>query len=419
MKKLFTVIATFILMMTAMSPVLAASQPLSVQETTEQATKVTAKSAIAVDATTGQVLYNKDANTVRPIASMSKVIAAYLIMQSVKDGKMTWNQKISVNQSLEKVSENMELTNVPLSAKQTYTVKNLLDASLIYSANAAILALGKAEAGSSKAFVDQMQATVEGWGINDAKLYNAAGLLENQVGSEKYPGSDGNAENEMSAKDMAIVVSHVLKAFPEILKITQIQSATFDTGSEKLAIINHNELLKGADQYDQRYQIDGLKTGTSDKAGEDFTATGKINGHRIISVVLGAKEGKRFTDTKTIWNTLMTKLTPVTTDLSGKVTVKMNAAKTKNVKLKLATPLTYWTVKGQKAQVQVDQVKLKSKAKVPVSTTQVLATGKLAKTSSQFLEADEPLSLALKPVKKVAKANVFVRLARTIGDWFS
>ncbi|MCI1506900.1 MAG: serine hydrolase, partial [Pediococcus pentosaceus] len=239
MKKLYTMLIAFLMMMPSFAPALAAENNESVIEATTS--NITAKSAIAVDENTGQILYSKDENTVRPIASMSKIVAAYLIMKSVKEGQMHWNQKVSINKSLEEVSNNSELTNVPLSSNQTYTVRNLLDASLIYSANAAILSLGKAQAGTSEKFVNEMRSTVKKWGIKDAKLYNAAGLLESQVGSEKYPGTSGNIENEMSAKDMAIVISHVLKEFPEILNITKIQKTTFNTGKEELEITNHNE----------------------------------------------------------------------------------------------------------------------------------------------------------------------------------
>ncbi len=70
---------------------------------------------------------------------------------------MRWDQPVKINADIAKISENSELTNVPLTAGKAYTVKNLLDASLIYSANAAIIALGKAQAGSSRKFVDEMR----------------------------------------------------------------------------------------------------------------------------------------------------------------------------------------------------------------------------------------------------------------------
>lgn len=419
MKKVLTAVMTFMLMMAALTPAFAqttASVP-AIEKAT--ATKITATSAIAVDETTGQILYSKDANTVRPIASMSKIISAYLIMKSVKSGKMTWNQKVSINKSLEKVSENQELTNVPLLASNTYTVKNLFDASLIYSANAAILALGKAQAGTSEKFVDEMRQTVRNWGIKDAKLYNAAGLLENQVGSEKYPGTAGNVENAMSAKDMAIVIQHVLKEFPAILKVTSIQSAKFNTGSEKIEITNHNEMLKNADQYDSKYQIDGLKTGTSEKAGENFSATGLINHRRVISVVMGSKENQRFTDTKKVWNALMSKLTYKTTILKNQSSVKMNSAKNKNVQLQLATPVGYWVVKNDDSTPQLSGIKLKNKKlTAPVSKKKVIATGNLRLKHSQFLATDSNLKIKLKPTKNIQKANVFVQIGRFIASWF-
>ncbi|MCI1396026.1 MAG: D-alanyl-D-alanine carboxypeptidase [Pediococcus pentosaceus] len=418
MKKLYTMLIAFLMMMPSFAPALAAENNESVIEATTS--NITAKSAIAVDENTGQILYSKDENTVRPIASMSKIVAAYLIMKSVKEGQMHWNQRVSINKSLEEVSNNSELTNVPLSSNQTYTVRNLLDASLIYSANAAILALGKAQAGTSEKFVNEMRATVKKLGIKDAKLYNAAGLLESQVGSEKYPGTSGNIENEMSAKDMAIVISHVLKEFPEILNITKIQKTTFNTGKEELEITNHNELLKGAEQYETKYQIDGLKTGTSDKAGEDFSATGKIKGHRVISVVLGSSENRRFTDTKTIWNALMTKLVVLSSNLKNQASVKINSAKVADVKLELAQPLDYWVPKGRSEKLHVNAIKLNDpKQKAPIKHSKVIATANVKGNQDQFLENGKGVHVKLKPTQDVKKANIFVRLGRSIADWFS
>ncbi|KAF0334905.1 serine hydrolase [Pediococcus acidilactici] len=414
MKKVLLVIATLLLFATGVTPAAAATQTSSLVNP-----EITAKSALAIDSETGQVLYEKHADQVLPIASMSKVLSAYLIMKSVQSGKMRWDQPVKINADIAKISENSELTNVPLTAGKSYTIKNLLDASLIYSANAAIIALGKAQAGSLRKFVDEMRATVRSWGIKDAKLYNAAGLLENQVGAEKYPNSPKNAENQMSANDMAVVIQHVLKEFPEILQITKIQKLDFDTGSGKVTMINHNELLPGGAQYDNRYQLDGLKTGTSLAAGEDFAATGKVNQRRIISVVLGAKTDHRFTDTKAIWQALMTNLTVVKTNLKNQASVVMDSAKQRQVKLRLAQPLAYWKAKKGGQMPKLDQVKLKAtKTKAPVDKNQVIATGRLTGASLSFLPNKSARKVQLKPVHDVQKASWWVRLGRTISGWF-
>lgn len=419
MKKIFTTIMSFLLMMGMLTPALAASQSQIQPLVETTAADITAKSAIAVDQETGQILYDKDSSAVRPIASMSKVISAYLIMKSVKEGKMTWNQKVSVNKSLEEVSEDKDLTNVPLDSTREYTVKELFDASLIYSANAAILALGKTEAGSSEKFVNKMRSTVEQWGIHDAKLYNAAGLLENQVGTEKYPQTADNVENEMSAKDMAIVVAHVLKEFPEILKVTSVQSADFNTGTEKLEMINHNEMLKDGEQYDQKYQLDGLKTGTSEKAGENFAATGLINKRRVISIVMGSKEDQRFKDTKKIWDPLMSRLVLKKTDLKNESNVKMNSAEDGKVSLRLSVPFDYWAKKDDSTKLTLNKIELNDKKQIPFSAGETVATGYLSLNDSNFLEGSKSgPKVALASTQSVKKANILVQIGRTIADWF-
>jgi D-alanyl-D-alanine carboxypeptidase (penicillin-binding protein 5/6) len=184
-------------------------------------------------------------------------------------------------------------------------------------------------------------------------------------------------------------------------------------------MINHNELLPGGAQYDHQYQLDGLKTGTSLAAGEDFAATGKVNQRRIISVVLGAKTDHRFTDTKAIWQALMTNLTVVKTNLKNQASVVMDSAKQRQVKLQLAQPLAYWKAKKGGQMPKLDQVKLKSaKTKAPVDKNQVIATGRLAGASLSFLPNKSTRKVQLKPVHDVQKASWWVRLGRTISGWF-
>lgn len=122
------------------------------------------KAAIAIDASTGQVLYAKNANTARSIASMTKLVTVYLTMQAIKQGKLSWDTKVKPTKAIAKVSQNTEYSNVRLDSTQDYTVKQLYQATLIESANGAAMTLAKAVSGNQVAFVKKMRALLASWG---------------------------------------------------------------------------------------------------------------------------------------------------------------------------------------------------------------------------------------------------------------
>ncbi len=131
---------------------------------------VNAKAAVAIEPTTGKVLYAKNASTVLPIASMTKMISIELVLDAIKSGKIKWDDKVTLDQSIWTISQDRDLSNVPLRRDGSYSVRELYDASLIYSANAAMMLLAKAVAGSQEKFVNQMDAKLKSWGIQTPKL---------------------------------------------------------------------------------------------------------------------------------------------------------------------------------------------------------------------------------------------------------
>lgn len=418
-KQKLAIIFSTILMLSTL-----AIAPVQAQTTTS----ISAKSGIAVDAQTGQVLYAKNSSKVLPIASMSKMLSIYLVLKSIHEGKMKWNQRVHINANVAKISTKSGLTNVPLSTSRTYTVRDLYKASLIYSANAAVMALGIAQAGSSKAFVNEMRAQLQKWSITDAKIYNASGLTEGEVGKEAYPNTAKNDENEMSAKDVAIVASKLLKEYPEVLETTKQTSAWFAKGtSDAVKMTTHNYMLPKMADYLKGYNVDGLKSGTSDKAMACFTGTVKKNGHRIITVVMGASskdEGNaRFTNTQTIMKYVYNNFKPVSYKKGTRVaTFKVPEGKVMSVKAVLKQATTVWVAKNQSTS-SVDftsnQAKNDSELTAPVTKGQKVGTAavKVNDQNLTYLQStDKNLQLVAK--KSVTKANVFVRFWRSVANVF-
>ena len=259
---------------------------------------VAAKHAIAVEATSGKILYEKDATQPVEIASISKLLTVYLVYEALEQGKITLSTPVEISDYPYQLTTNSEASNVPMEARN-YTVEELLEATLVSSANSAAIALAEKIAGSEKGFVDMMKAKLLEWGIQDATLVNTTGLNNESLGNNIYPGSKKDDENKMSAYDVAVVARNLILKYPQVLEITKKPSSTF----AGMTIHSTNSMLDGMPAY--RGGIDGLKTGTTDKAGASFVGTTVEKGMRIITVVLNADNQDtnpyaRFTATSTL-----------------------------------------------------------------------------------------------------------------------
>ena len=244
---------------------------------------VAAKHAIAVEATTGKILYEKDANQPVEIASITKLVTVYLVYEALEQGTISLSTPVDISDYPYKLTTNSEASNVPMEARN-YTVEQLLEATMVSSANSAAIALAEKIAGSEKDFVDKMRAKLLEWGIQDATIVNTTGLNNETLGDNIYPGSKKDDENKLSAYDVAIVARNLIRDYPQVLEITKKPTSTF----AGLEIHSTNYMLEGMPAY--RGGVDGLKTGTTDKAGASFVGTTVEKGMRIITVVLNADQ---------------------------------------------------------------------------------------------------------------------------------
>ena len=242
---------------------------------------VAAKHAIAIEANTGKILYEKDATQPVEIASITKLITVYLVYEAIEQGKISLTTPVDISDYPYQLTTNSEASNVPLDARN-YTVEELLDATLVSSANSAAIALAEKVAGSEKDFVDMMKAKLQEWGIQDATLVNSTGLNNETLGDNIYPGSKKDDENKLSAYDVAVVARNLILKYPQVLEITKKPSSTF----AGMTITSTNYMLEDMPAY--RGGIDGLKTGTTVKSGDSFVGTTEEKGMRIITVVLNA-----------------------------------------------------------------------------------------------------------------------------------
>jgi D-alanyl-D-alanine carboxypeptidase (penicillin-binding protein 5/6) len=250
---------------------------------------VHASGAILVDGKTGRVLYEKNADTPLGIASMTKMLTEYMLLDAIKNGKVSWNQTYTVDDLVYKISQSPGLSNVQLRQGGKYTVKELYQAMEIYSADGAAIALAEVLGGSETNFVKMMNAEAQKLGLKHYKFVNSTGLNNADYNGMQPKVGGPTDENVMSSRDVATLAFRLINDFPEILKTSRIPKLTFAAGTkDQIVMKNWNWMLPSL-IYGYK-GMDGLKTGTTDFAGYCFTGTASRNGIRFITVVQNATD---------------------------------------------------------------------------------------------------------------------------------
>lgn len=247
--------------------------------------------AVLIDADSGKILYEENAGTSLGIASMTKMMTEYILLDAIDAGTVTWDQEYRVNEYTYQMSQNRALSNVPLRADGTYTILELYEAMAIYSANAATVAIAETIAGTETEFVKLMNKKAEELGLEGYKFVNSSGLNNADLFGMHPSGTGAEDENVMPARSVAKLAYHLLKDHPEVLETSSITKKTFREGTEDaIEMSNWNFMLPGlVFEYEG---VDGLKTGTTNLAGYCFTGTAERNGTRLIAVVMNATDAQ-------------------------------------------------------------------------------------------------------------------------------
>jgi D-alanyl-D-alanine carboxypeptidase (penicillin-binding protein 5/6) len=396
---------------------------------------VNAAGAILVDGKTGQVLYEKNADKMLGIASMSKMMTEYILLDYIKQGKVKWDQTYNVSDLAYKISQNRSLSNVPLRQDGKYKIRDLYQAMAIYSANGATIALAETIAGSETNFLKIMNQYAKKLGLNNYKFVNCTGLNNKDYQGMQPKGTDPNDENAMSSRDVATLAFHLINDFPSMLKTSSVKTKTFIEGTK---MDNWNWMLPGLVY---GYQgMDGLKTGTTDYAGYCFTGTAKRNGQRFITVVQNATDGNgnggykaRFDETRKMMdyafsNYSKTQILPKHYQINGHNTVKVVNGKSKEVNIYTSAPLTMTVQNGDKKNYKpvlvLDKSKLNKNGELNAPIKKGETIGYLTVEPKNgdkinFLTADgqKRLSTPVVAAQDVEQANGFVRMMRGIGGF--
>lgn len=245
-----------------------------IQVTAKGLDDITAPSAVLIEAGTGKVLFEKDMNSIRACASITKVMTMVLVMEAVDDGKIKMEDSVCASAH----AASMGGSDIWLEEGEIMTVYDLIKATVVASANDAAVALAEEICGSEEAFVEKMNQKAKKLGMKNTTFKNCNGLDE-----------EGHLT---SAYDVALMSRELIK-HKEIFEFTSIWMDELRGG--KTQIVNTNKLLK-------TYKgITGLKTGTTSQAGACISATATRDKLSLIAVVLGSATGKeRFTDASTL-----------------------------------------------------------------------------------------------------------------------
>ncbi|MDR2465594.1 MAG: D-alanyl-D-alanine carboxypeptidase [Streptococcaceae bacterium] len=392
---------------------------------------IPARSAIAVDVKSGKVFYEKKSKAVYEIASLTKLITIYIVLNEIKNGNLKWEDEIQVSDYALQLSRDYRLSGVPLEEGRSYSVRELYNASLIVSANACAVMLAEKISGSEIKFVDKMNETLNNLGIKDAKIVNASGLTTEFI-PQKYrkSGTKNSDENKMSAKDLAILATHILKEFPEILKTTSLVEESFGSKTNShVKMTTTNWMLKG--MQNAYTGVDGLKTGTTAKAGQCFVGTVNRKNWRLVTVVLHANYGEvnhdaRFTATEELMDYVYKNWSQKKILQKGKT---FNAAKyfpvkdgvDEKVPLELKEDVWRWAEKSYdlgKTSIHFEGLK-EGSLLAPVAQGDNAGNIKVDLLDDKlgYLEKSEDPPAPMITSKNIKKANFFVRMGRHLLEY--
>lgn len=240
-------------------------------------------SAILMEASTGQVIYEKDADTSLHPASITKIMTLILIFDAIKDGKIGLDDEVTVSE----YAASMGGSQVFLEAGEKQTVDTMIKCISMASANDACVAMSEYISGTESAFVAKMNERAMGLGMNNTNFVNCCGL-----------DTDGHMS---TARDIALMSRELITKYPQIHDYSTIWMDTIihstRRGDSEFGLTNTNKLIK---QYEW---ATGLKTGSTGLAKCCLSASANKDGIDLIAVIMAAPDSKtRFAEAVNLLN---------------------------------------------------------------------------------------------------------------------
>ncbi len=324
--------------------------------------------AILVDEDSGTVLYEKNADARRPIASITKVMTLLLTFEALEAGKISLDDFVPVSEH----AYHMGGSQIWLEPGEEMTLNDMLKAICISSANDAAVAVAEYVGGSEPAFAEMMNARAAELGMTNTHFVNACGLDE--------------PEHLSTARDVAAMSREMLLHHTEVRDYCSIWMDTLRGGATQL--VNTNKLLKSYSG------ITGLKTGTTGKAGVCISASAERDGLRLIAVVLGAASGKeRFQAASTLLDYGFSHFESAAAELpaDAPLSLPVERGTAESVALTYTAPERCLMPKGESSTLQI-ALNLPQKLAAPIRAGETVGTVKISNGSAEL--ASYPVTAA-------------------------
>ena len=336
MKRITAVILSFFILtmnLITSNVIYAEEMPQEGQEDSGQsgtpAVEISAPSAVLMEASTGKVIFEKDKDTARPPASVTKIMTMLLIFDALADGRIQPEDEVTVSE----YAASMGGSQVYLEAGEVQTVDTMLKCIAVASANDACVAMAEEICGSEEEFVARMNERAAGLGMEHTHFVNCNGL---------------DAEGHLtSAHDIALMSRELITKYPQVHDYSMIwmENITHRTakGESEFGLSNTNKLVR---QYEY---TTGLKTGSTGDAKFCVSATAEKNGIELIAVIMGADSSKeRFADAVKLLNYGFGKCQLYTDDRTDGIrSVPEENGVQESVKPGGSPPLLIWIQRGQ------------------------------------------------------------------------
>ena len=377
MKRLTAAISLLALLLTGVS---ATAGPIP------KAPSISGESYVLMDARTGEILAQGDPDRRMAPASLTKMMAAYVVYDAMDDGAVSLADEVEISEAAWRMGGSQMFLEVGTVA----TVDELLDGLVVQSGNDAAVALAEHVAGSEAAFVEQMNHHADLLGLENTHFENPEGLP-----SEAH---------YSSARDLAITAQAIINRFPERYERYSKREFTYNS----IRQYNRNDLLWSDPD------VDGLKTGHTEEAGYCLVASAERDGMRLISVVLGAPtEDRRAADSRALLSWGFRFFETHRLYAAGDVleTARIWKGARDEIELGLGTDLQVTIPRGEYDNLRAE-MSLPKRLEAPIDEGREVGTVKVMLGEEEVAEAS---LLALHPVER---GSLFQRLVDTVLQWF-
>lgn len=252
------------------------------------------------DKNTGLIYDSDNIDEVHGIASLTKLMSAYVIFDKIEEDNLDVNTvKIPVNERAYALSQDPELSGVYFGLGDEYTLELMLNLTLVYSDNGAVSSIAEELFGTEEAMVAKMNEKAQELGMVNTKFYNVSGLTMSDYGDYQLAGSKPTDYNVSTAREMLFFTQDLLEVHPEIMDYVSKPSVQF--GGYTLP--SYNLMLPG--QLMEYDGVTGMKTGSSNEAGYCFIGyyINPETQREYLSIILGADDiPARFNETAYMYN---------------------------------------------------------------------------------------------------------------------